>query len=156
MVRKWNHLWFDLVVILCLTNKNILIRQHQSILEEFDIHGLDSSGWGEGQVAGACECSNELLGSIKCGGISWIAKGLLVSQQGLCSMELFSWLVCRLVSSVLSVCSLGMQCIFYLCEVYLMMLSDCIELRCHAVWQRVTNFPHLLTPWRCGRLLPVC
>jgi hypothetical protein len=30
-------------------------------------HGLDCSGSGEGQVAGACECCNELSGSIKCG-----------------------------------------------------------------------------------------
>jgi len=29
-------------------------------------HGLDQAGSGEGQVAGACECSNEPSGSIKC------------------------------------------------------------------------------------------
>jgi len=29
-------------------------------------HGLDSSGSGQGQVAGTCECSNEPSGSIKC------------------------------------------------------------------------------------------
>jgi hypothetical protein len=28
-------------------------------------HGLDLSGSGQGQVAGACECGNESLGSIK-------------------------------------------------------------------------------------------
>jgi len=28
--------------------------------------GLDLSGLGQGQLAGAYECSNELLGSIKC------------------------------------------------------------------------------------------
>ena len=30
-------------------------------------YGLDRAGSGEGQVAGTCECGNELLGSIKCG-----------------------------------------------------------------------------------------
>ena len=30
-------------------------------------HGLDRCGSGEGQVAGCCECNNELSGSIKCG-----------------------------------------------------------------------------------------
>ena len=29
-------------------------------------HGLDGSGLVQGQVAGACECGNKLLGSIKC------------------------------------------------------------------------------------------
>ena len=29
--------------------------------------GLDCPGSGEGQVAGACECCNELSGSIACG-----------------------------------------------------------------------------------------
>ena len=28
---------------------------------------LDRAGSGEGQVAGTCECGNELSGSIKCG-----------------------------------------------------------------------------------------
>jgi len=28
-------------------------------------HGLDRSGSGQGQVAGTCECGNELSGSIK-------------------------------------------------------------------------------------------
>jgi hypothetical protein len=30
-------------------------------------HGLDLSDVGEGQVAGCCECVDELLGFIKCG-----------------------------------------------------------------------------------------
>jgi hypothetical protein len=30
-------------------------------------HGLHCSGSGQGQVAGACECGNELSSSIKCG-----------------------------------------------------------------------------------------
>jgi hypothetical protein len=30
-------------------------------------HGLDRSGLGQGQVAGACECGNEHSGSIKSG-----------------------------------------------------------------------------------------
>ena len=32
-------------------------------------YGLDRAGSGKGQVAGTCECVNELTGSIKCGGI---------------------------------------------------------------------------------------
>jgi hypothetical protein len=38
-------------------------------------------------VAGVCECPNETSGSIKCGGISWLAEKLLPSQEGLYSME---------------------------------------------------------------------
>ena len=30
-------------------------------------HGLNCCGSGQGQVAGDCECGNELSGSIKCG-----------------------------------------------------------------------------------------
>ena len=30
-------------------------------------YGLDRAGLGEGQVAGTCECGNELSVSIKCG-----------------------------------------------------------------------------------------
>ena len=30
-------------------------------------HGLDRFGSGQGQVAGTCDCSNELSASIKCG-----------------------------------------------------------------------------------------
>jgi hypothetical protein len=30
-------------------------------------YGMDRAGSGQGQVAGACECGNEPLGSIKCG-----------------------------------------------------------------------------------------
>ena len=30
-------------------------------------YGLDRGGSGYGQVAGTCECGNELSGSIKCG-----------------------------------------------------------------------------------------
>jgi len=30
-------------------------------------YGLDRAGSGWGQVAGTCECGNELSGSIKCG-----------------------------------------------------------------------------------------
>jgi hypothetical protein len=29
--------------------------------------GLDGFGSGQGEVAGTCECGNELSGSIKCG-----------------------------------------------------------------------------------------
>ena len=30
-------------------------------------YGLDRAGSGKGQVAGTCDCGNELSGSIKCG-----------------------------------------------------------------------------------------
>jgi hypothetical protein len=30
-------------------------------------HGMNRSGTGQGKLAGACECVNELSGSIKCG-----------------------------------------------------------------------------------------
>jgi hypothetical protein len=30
-------------------------------------HGLDCSGLGQGQLAGACEYVNEFSGSVKCG-----------------------------------------------------------------------------------------
>jgi len=30
-------------------------------------HGVDCCGSGSGQYAGACDCGNEPLGSIKCG-----------------------------------------------------------------------------------------
>jgi len=46
--------------------------------------GLDSR---QVQVAGTCECGNEPSGSIKQGGISWLAKNRLASQDGLSSME---------------------------------------------------------------------
>ena len=44
---------------------------------------LDSSGSGQGQVAGSCENGNE---PYKVEGISWLAGGLLASQ-GHCSKE---------------------------------------------------------------------
>ena len=50
-------------------------------------HGLDRAGSGYGQMAGTCDCGNELSGSIKRGGISWRAENLLASQEGLYSME---------------------------------------------------------------------
>ena len=31
------------------------------------MYGLDRAGSEQGQVAGTCECGNELSGSIKCG-----------------------------------------------------------------------------------------
>ena len=43
------------------------------ILEKWDGgHGLDSSGSGQGQVAGCCECGNELLGFMKCGKFEYL------------------------------------------------------------------------------------
>jgi len=46
---------------------------------------LDSSGLGLEQVAGSYEHSSEPSGSIKC--------GQLLAHQGLCSMELSSYIV---------------------------------------------------------------
>jgi hypothetical protein len=43
---------------------------------------------GYGPVPGCCECGNEHPVSIKQLDISWPAKRLLTSQEGLCSMEL--------------------------------------------------------------------
>jgi len=39
------------------------------IFRNWDVewHGLDRAGSGQGQMAGTCECGNELSGSIKCG-----------------------------------------------------------------------------------------
>ena len=39
-------------------------------------------------MAGACQCGNEPSGSIKCGEFLGLAANRLVSQEGLCSMEL--------------------------------------------------------------------
>jgi hypothetical protein len=39
-------------------------------------------------VVGSCECGNETLGWIKCGDLFGLAENLLVSQEGLCYMEL--------------------------------------------------------------------
>ena len=42
-------------------------------------------------MVGSCECGNELLDSIKCGGrggISCLTEVLLAYQEGLCSMQL--------------------------------------------------------------------
>jgi hypothetical protein len=41
---------------------------------------LDSSGSGEGLLEGCCDHSDEPLGSLKIGDISWIAKRLLASK----------------------------------------------------------------------------
>jgi hypothetical protein len=44
-------------------------------------------------MAGSCEHGNELSGYIKCGEfLDWLSV-FLASQEGLCSMELVSWLV---------------------------------------------------------------
>jgi hypothetical protein len=43
-------------------------------------------------VASSCEHGDEPSGSIKCGEfLDWLSV-LLASQEGLCSMEFFSWL----------------------------------------------------------------
>jgi hypothetical protein len=49
--------------------------------------GLDGVGSGYGQVAGTCDCGNELSGSIKCGEFLDYLQKQLASQEGLCSME---------------------------------------------------------------------
>jgi len=41
-----------------------------------------------GRVGGRYERINEPLGSIKFGGISWLAEQLLAFQEGLCAVEL--------------------------------------------------------------------
>jgi hypothetical protein len=51
---------------------------------------LDSSGSECGRMADRCECGNEPSGSLKCGGISWLAEALLRSQAGRCSVELIT------------------------------------------------------------------
>jgi hypothetical protein len=38
-------------------------------------------------MVSCCECGNEPSGSIKFVGISWLAEGLLGSQEGLCLVE---------------------------------------------------------------------
>jgi hypothetical protein len=50
-------------------------------------HGLDCSGSGQRQMATCCECSNEPSDSVKCGEFLLLAKELLASQEGLCSIE---------------------------------------------------------------------
>ena len=44
-------------------------------------HGLHCSGSAEGQVVGACECSNEPSGSIKCGELNHQLKTCLVLRK---------------------------------------------------------------------------
>jgi hypothetical protein len=46
-------------------------------------HGLNRSVSGCGQVAGSCECGNELLWFHKMRGISRVAVDLLAYQEGL-------------------------------------------------------------------------
>jgi hypothetical protein len=43
-------------------------------------------------VVDACECSNEPSGSIKCREFLKLAKDLLASHKGLCSMQLVSYI----------------------------------------------------------------
>jgi hypothetical protein len=42
-------------------------------------------------MAVICSGGNKLSGSIKCRGISSLAEDFVVSQEGLCSMELLSY-----------------------------------------------------------------
>jgi hypothetical protein len=41
-------------------------------------------------VADSCDCGNEVLVSIKCGELFWLALGVFASEEGLCSVELVS------------------------------------------------------------------
>ena len=41
-------------------------------------------------MADACECGNELSGSVKWRGISRLAANQLASQEGLCTMDYVS------------------------------------------------------------------
>jgi hypothetical protein len=52
--------------------------------------GLDSSVYEQGPVSDSCEHGNELLGSIKNGGISLPTEQLLASLKGLSNTELDS------------------------------------------------------------------
>jgi hypothetical protein len=40
-------------------------------------------------------CGNEPMGSVKCWGISWLAKDLLASQERLCSLVLYVCGTCK-------------------------------------------------------------
>jgi hypothetical protein len=61
------------------------------IFKKLDVRGLrlDRSGSGQEEVAGVCECGNELSGFINAS-ISGLAEDLLASLYELCSMELVS------------------------------------------------------------------
>jgi hypothetical protein len=51
---------------------------------------MELSDSGQGQVAGSCEHGNEPSCSVKCGEFFDCRRSYLVSQEGLCSIELFS------------------------------------------------------------------
>ena len=56
-------------------------------------HGVARSGSGKGQVAGICECGNELSGSIKCGGfLDQLRTGQLLKKDSAPSTN--SHLIC--------------------------------------------------------------
>ena len=62
------------------------------------MHGLDWSGWGQGQVTSTCECSNEPSFSIKCeefltswGPISFSGKTLLVKSVSYVLNAVTAW-----------------------------------------------------------------
>jgi hypothetical protein len=58
------------------------------------LFGLDWAGSRRGPLAGSCEHGNELLSSIKVGGgDSWAAEWISESQEGLCPVDLVSYLV---------------------------------------------------------------
>ena len=61
-------------------------------------HRLDGSDSGQGQVGGCCESGNEPSGSIKCGESLEYLRTSLASQEGLCSMELVSYNIQRVLS----------------------------------------------------------
>jgi len=53
-----------------------------------EVHVIDWSGSEQEQVAGECEYGNEPSSYIKYGLFFDLAKDLLASQEGLCSLEL--------------------------------------------------------------------
>jgi hypothetical protein len=64
------------IILKCIFNKGV------------GSHGLDSSGSRQGQVSAVCECSNDIMGSLKIRCISRLDEDLLASQERHCSKEL--------------------------------------------------------------------
>ena len=62
-------------------------------MKNLQVHWLDWSGSGQGQVVDTCEQVIEPLGSINSKEHFRLSKELLASQAGPCSIELAGWLV---------------------------------------------------------------
>jgi len=68
------------------------VKERSHLLNKYGVEGgMYSCGWGLGQMGGSCE--NVCMGSINFGGISWVAKEQLASQQGLRFMKSVDWSV---------------------------------------------------------------